>query len=58
MVELGAARTAMSNYLMPVFTALLGWWLLDESLQLYHWVGGGLILAGLLLAGRVQEKAR
>ena len=46
----------MSNYLMPVFTALLGWWLLDESLQLYHWIGGGLILAGLLLAGRVQEQ--
>lgn len=56
-VELGAARTAMSNYLMPVFTALLGWWLLDESLQLYHWIGGGLILAGLLLAGRVQGQA-
>ncbi|MEK1907055.1 MAG: DMT family transporter [Pseudomonas sp.] len=50
--ELGAARTAMSNYLMPVFTALLGWVLLGEGLQVYHWVGGGLIFSGLLLAGR------
>ena len=53
--ELGASRAAMSNYLMPVFTALLGWWLLGEGLQTYHWAGGALILSGLLLAGRVQE---
>ncbi|MGL4316875.1 MAG: DMT family transporter [Pseudomonas sp.] len=52
--ELGAARTAMSNYLMPVFTALLGWMLLGEGLQAFHWIGGGLIFAGLLLAGRLQ----
>lgn len=50
--ELGPARTAMSNYLMPVFTAILGWLLLGESLQGYHWVGGALIVSGLLLAGR------
>jgi drug/metabolite transporter (DMT)-like permease len=54
--ELGAARTAMSNYLMPVFTAILGWVLLGESLQTYHWVGGALIVSGLLLAGRVQSR--
>ncbi|MBB2494475.1 DMT family transporter [Aquipseudomonas ullengensis] len=53
--ELGAARTAMSNYLMPVFTALLGWVLLGEGLQDFHWVGGALIFAGLLLAGRLQS---
>ena len=53
--ELGASRAAMSNYLMPVFTALLGWLLLGEGLQTYHWAGGALILSGLLLAGRVQE---
>lgn len=52
--ELGAARTAMSNYLMPVFTALLGWVLLGEGLQGFHWIGGGLIFAGLLLAGKLQ----
>ncbi len=45
----GAAKASLSNYLMPVFTALLGWWLLGEGLQAFHWLGGGLIFAGLLL---------
>ncbi|HBX54103.1 DMT family transporter [Pseudomonas sp. UBA2684] len=47
---LGAAKASMANYLMPVFTAILGWLLLDEGLQLFHWLGGALIFAGLLLA--------
>lgn len=49
---LGAARAAMSNYLMPVFAALLGSLWLDEQLQHYHWSGAALIFIGLLLAGR------
>ena len=47
---LGAANAAMGNYLMPVFTAILGWVLLGEGLQPFHWAGGALIFAGLLLA--------
>ncbi|MDD0841646.1 DMT family transporter [Pseudomonas sp. Gutcm_11s] len=54
--ELGPARTAMSNYLMPVFTAILGWLLLGEGLQGYHWLGGALIVSGLVLAARVQQR--
>lgn len=48
----GAARAALTNYSMPVFTALLGWVLLNESLQLYHWLGAVMIFGGLLLATR------
>ena len=48
----GAAKAAMATYLMPVFTAILGWLLLGEGLELFHWIGGGLIFAGLLLATR------
>ena len=58
---LGASTAAMGNYLMPVFTAILGWILLGESLQLFHWFGGALIFAGLLLAtlpSRSQRAAR
>lgn len=54
--ELGPAHTAMSNYMMPVFTAILGWILLGEGLQPYHWSGGALIVSGLLLAGRGQRR--
>ena len=46
----GAGRAAMVMYLMPVFTALLGWVLLGEALRTFHWIGGALIFAGLLLA--------
>ncbi len=48
----GAAKAALTSYLMPVFTALLGWLLLGEGLAGHHWIGGGLIFTGLLLAGR------
>ncbi|MES2821801.1 MAG: DMT family transporter [Pseudomonadota bacterium] len=54
----GAAKAALVNYLMPVFTALLGWLLLDEGLQPFHWIGAALIFAGLLLATRPQTKAQ
>ncbi|WP_044873490.1 DMT family transporter [Pseudomonas sp. LFM046] len=49
---LGVAKAVLTNYLMPVFTALLAYLLLDEGLQAYHWFGGALIFAGLLLATR------
>lgn len=52
----GAAKASMATYLMPVFTAILGWLLLDEGLQLFHWIGGGLIFAGLLLATRTTVR--
>jgi drug/metabolite transporter (DMT)-like permease len=52
---IGAAKAALSNYLMPVFTALLGWLLLGEGLQPYHWAGATLIFAGLLLASRPSK---
>nr|WP_242683932.1 DMT family transporter [Stutzerimonas degradans] len=49
---IGASKAAMTSYLMPVITALLGWLLLDEALQTFHWIGGALIFGGLLMATR------
>ncbi|NRH28624.1 DMT family transporter [Pseudomonas sp. MS19] len=54
---MGAAKAALTNYLMPVFTAILGWLLLDEGLQGFHWVGGALIFSGLLLATQIKSNA-
>lgn len=48
----GAARASLTNYTMPVFTALLGWLLLGEQLEGYHWLGAALIVGGLLLGTR------
>lgn len=49
---LGVSKAVLTNYLLPMFTALLGYLLLDERLHTYHWLGGALIFAGLLLATR------
>lgn len=54
----GAAKATMTTYLMPVFTAIIGWLVLGEALQVFHWIGGGLIFAGLLLATRSSVQAR
>lgn len=43
----GATRTAIFLYLIPPFAAGLSVAFLQESLHLYHWVGVGLIGAGL-----------
>lgn len=48
----GPARSAMFLYLIPVFAALLGGLILNESLALFHAGGGLLILIGLYLAAR------
>jgi drug/metabolite transporter (DMT)-like permease len=52
----GASKAALTSYLMPVFTALLGWLLLGEHLQSFHWVGAALIFSGLLLATRTNAR--
>jgi drug/metabolite transporter (DMT)-like permease len=46
----GAAKAALSSYLMPVFAALFSYLLLGETLQAFHWFGGALIFSGLALA--------
>ena len=50
--ELGVARTALMQYLAPVYGALGAWWVLGEVPRWYHGVGAGLILPGIWLATR------
>lgn len=49
---LGASPTALILYLAPVYTALMAWLVLGESLQLYHLIGAALILPGIYLSTR------
>lgn len=50
--EVGPNVAGIFVHLMPAFGALLAWLFLDERIQLYHFVGIGLILAGVALTTR------
>jgi drug/metabolite transporter (DMT)-like permease len=52
LTELAASRVAAFNYLQPVVAALLGVWLLGESVTPRVIVSGTLILLGVYLAER------
>ena len=50
--ELGVARTALMQYVAPVYGALGAWWVLGEAPHWYHAVGAALILPSIWLATR------
>ncbi len=50
--HLGAARTAIFMNLIPVLTAIVAALFLGEALHLYHIVGGGMTIAGIVLVQR------
>ncbi|WP_349583355.1 DMT family transporter [Vogesella oryzagri] len=56
--RIGSERTAIFMNLLPLFTALLASAMLGETIHAYHWVGGGLILAGVSLSQRKPLPAR
>ena len=47
----GPARASMSVYLSPLFATRAAWPLLGEAPQLYHALGFGVIIAGVLFSG-------
>ena len=53
--HIGPGRAGSFFYLMPVFTAILAVALLGETLQLYHFVGMVLVLAGVSLVSRAPR---
>ena len=55
-VRLGANQASMFMNLMPIFTVVIAMLVLDESLHGYHIVGGGITLAGVLLAQLLKQK--
>ncbi len=48
----GPARASLSVYLIPLFATLAAWPLLGEAPRLYHAVGFGIILGGVVLGTR------
>ncbi|WP_338238562.1 DMT family transporter [Persicobacter diffluens] len=46
----GAAKSGMVYYLLPLFSGLLAWLILDEALQPTHALSAFLIISGILLS--------
>ena len=53
---LGAARAGDLLYTQMLFVAFLSWLLLGESLKWYHFLGGGLVIAGVLVVTLLRSK--
>ncbi|PVY70714.1 EamA domain-containing membrane protein RarD [Tamilnaduibacter salinus] len=56
--EMGPGTAGLFAYLIPVFTALIAVPVLGESIELYHAIGGALVLIGLIAASRQQATIR
>jgi drug/metabolite transporter (DMT)-like permease len=47
---MSSARAALIFCFEPLFAAVTAWLVQGETLSLVQWAGGGLILAGMVLA--------
>jgi drug/metabolite transporter (DMT)-like permease len=55
-----AVRAALIYALEPVAAALFSWWLIDEQLGAAGWLGGGLVVLGVVageLGGLLEARA-
>ncbi|RZF57060.1 EamA family transporter [Acinetobacter halotolerans] len=53
--HLGPNKNSIFMNLLPLFTAMIAVVLLGEHLQDFHYMGGGLTLAGILIAQAIQK---
>lgn len=56
--HLGAGRTAIFMNLIPIMTAFAAAMFLNETLHIYHLVGGSMIIAGIVLVQRQPAAPR
>ena len=56
--KLGPARTTTLMNLLPVFTVMIAVLFLGESLHLYHIVGGGIAMLGVVCAQTLKQPLR
>jgi drug/metabolite transporter (DMT)-like permease len=55
-----AVRAALIYALEPVTAALFSWWIIDEQLGAVGWLGGGLVVLGVVageLGGLLEQRA-
>ncbi|WP_207493531.1 DMT family transporter [Aridibaculum aurantiacum] len=48
--KLGSVRTALFGNLIPIFASIEAIWILGESLTIFHFIAGGCVVIGLILA--------
>lgn len=53
-MRMGASTASIFMNLVPIFTAIIAVTFLHESLHSYHFIGGGITLAGVILAQRLR----
>ena len=54
---LGPSRAGTLLYSQMIFAAIFAWLILGEPIEWYHYVGAGLIIAGVVLVTWLQPKA-
>ena len=55
---LGASLTGLTVYMMPIYSALYGYFLFNEKLYNFHWFGGFFVFIGIFLANKNLFKLR
>jgi drug/metabolite transporter (DMT)-like permease len=53
---LGAARAGTLIYLQTVFATFFAWLILGEAIKWYHFMGGGLVVVGILFVTLLRPK--
>jgi drug/metabolite transporter (DMT)-like permease len=48
----GASMTGLTVYLIPVYASFYGYLFFDEELFFYHWLGGLLVISGIIIANK------
>jgi drug/metabolite transporter (DMT)-like permease len=56
--KVGVSRTNVFVNLIPVFTAILSWFILDEILTAYKWVGIFIVIIGLFVSQLRKYRVR
>ncbi len=54
-MRMGASTASIFMNLAPIFTAIIAVTFLNESLHSYHFIGGGITLAGVVLAQNLRK---
>lgn len=54
----GASMTGLTVYLIPVYASFYGYIFFDEELFYYHWLGGLLVILGIIIANKNLFKFR